>query len=231
MRIDLVNTTPDGTVPETDILSYIFDSTADADSKIYIDIDNNELEERAFLTKPTLRTLVSVYAYCLRSKFGIGANGPNKDIVMLLLSGRIAAPAVFYAVIAAGGVACLGHPQWTNAVIADRMEHCGARLLICTEDLRVQVRRTLRMMEMRGQKKDGKLGQTLELCVHGPSVVRKYFNDDSANKASFQGEWFRTGIRAVQAGDGQYFFTKWDPEYRNLEHYQWLGDHEFDYKS
>jgi long-chain acyl-CoA synthetase len=50
-------------------------------------------------------------------------------------------------------------------------------------------------------------GQTGEICVQGPQLMRGYWHDAEATSAVFQGDWFRTGDLAHQDADGFYWFA------------------------
>lgn len=50
---------------------------------------------------------------------------------------------------------------------------------------------------------DGEIG---EICVRGPGILHGYYKKPDANKASFFGEWHRSGDRAYRDKDGYYHF-------------------------
>ena len=45
-------------------------------------------------------------------------------------------------------------------------------------------------------------GTSGEICLRGPKVTRGYWRDPEKTKASFFGEWFRTGDTGYLDGDG-----------------------------
>ncbi|KAK5118876.1 hypothetical protein LTR62_000086 [Meristemomyces frigidus] len=83
------------------------------------------------ITKAQQLDLVERLAYRLRHDFGIGASGPDKDVVTVISYGQILLPAVFHAVIAAGGVYSAASPSSTVAELARQVEVGTSRLLIC----------------------------------------------------------------------------------------------------
>ena len=50
-------------------------------------------------------------------------------------------------------------------------------------------------------------GQTGEVCIHGPNVIREYENNPEATAKSFFGEWFRTGDQGILDADGYLVLT------------------------
>lgn len=50
---------------------------------------------------------------------------------------------------------------------------------------------------------DGEIG---EICVRGQGILQGYYKKPEANKASFFGEWHRSGDRAYRDADGYYHF-------------------------
>jgi len=70
-------------------------------------------------------------AYGLRHKYGIGANGPNKDVVTVISYGQILVPAVYFGVIAAGGVYSAASPSSTLAELQRQVDLGNSQVLIC----------------------------------------------------------------------------------------------------
>ena len=50
---------------------------------------------------------------------------------------------------------------------------------------------------------DGEVG---EICVRGPGILQGYYKKPEANKASYFGEWHRSGDRGLRDKDGYYHF-------------------------
>ena len=55
--------------------------------------------------------------------------------------------------------------------------------------------------------RDVKQGETGELVVRGPGVTKGYYKKDEANRASFFGDWFRTGDLFVQDERGYFYIV------------------------
>lgn len=83
------------------------------------------------ITKNILRDLVQQIAHGLRSHYSIGANGANNDVVTVISYGQILVPAVFYGIIAAGGVYSAASPSSTASELARQITVGTSRLLIC----------------------------------------------------------------------------------------------------
>lgn len=86
-----------------------------------------------FFTKSQGRTLTRQTAHMLRSTFGVGANGPGKDIVTVISTGNYLIPLTFYGVIAAGGVFSAASAASTASELARLVKGAGSKCLICNE--------------------------------------------------------------------------------------------------
>jgi len=88
------------------------------------------------LTKGALRLLTEQIAYGLRTHYGIGAQGPYKDVVTIMSSGQPLVPAVFYGIIAAGGVVSTASHSFTPQELARQIEQGGSSVMVCSVDLK-----------------------------------------------------------------------------------------------
>lgn len=86
------------------------------------------------ITKSQLRDLVQRIAHGLRNSYGIGANGPNTDVITVISYGQIMVPAAFFGVIAAGGVYSAASPSSTVSELARQISIGGSNLVICGEE-------------------------------------------------------------------------------------------------
>lgn len=87
------------------------------------------------MNKAGLQRLSQEFAFGLRNRFGVGANGRNKDVVVLFSTGQVAYPAAFYGIVGAGGVASLASASYTAFELARQIRQGGANILISSEDL------------------------------------------------------------------------------------------------
>ncbi|KGO43052.1 protein of unknown function DUF4009 [Penicillium expansum] len=105
----IYNPVKDYTIPNTDLLSLVFDDTV-----LHVegaDPSNN-------VTKSQCREYTMQIAHILRERFAIGALGPRIDTAACISTGQILLPALFYGVISAGGV-------YSAAIRASQPESCG----------------------------------------------------------------------------------------------------------
>jgi 4-coumarate--CoA ligase len=73
-------------------------------------------------------------AHNLRHTFGIGANGPGKDVVVCISSGQILLPTVLFGVIAAGGVYSAASANFTAPELGRQVKQGSSNLIFCSED-------------------------------------------------------------------------------------------------
>jgi 4-coumarate--CoA ligase len=83
------------------------------------------------MTKSDLRDLTQRIAHGLRNKHGLGANGPNKDVVTVISYGQPAVAAVYYGVIAAGGVYSAASPSSTVSELVRQIALAKSQWIVC----------------------------------------------------------------------------------------------------
>lgn len=105
---------------------------ATEDTPVHAEAENPAL----CVTKSQARNLTKQVAHGLRFKFGLGADGPGKDIVLVMCSGQVFLPILFYAVIAAGGVYSAASTSATVTELSNQMSQCPVRLVVCSPDTR-----------------------------------------------------------------------------------------------
>jgi 4-coumarate--CoA ligase len=105
------------------------------------------------LTKGGLITLTQRIAHGLRSQFGIGASGnlptatnASPDVVTVISHGQILVPALFYGVIAAGGVYSAASPSSTPAELARQIALGKSATLVCGREFVPLVRAALAVL-------------------------------------------------------------------------------------
>ncbi|KAK8068983.1 hypothetical protein PG994_005599 [Apiospora phragmitis] len=120
-------------IPALDLLTLLFETQ---DSEYSLAQDNSVVHVEAAnpanrLSKADLRSFSEQVAHGLRTSYGIGANSPNRDVVTVIGYGQILMPAVFFGVIAAGGVFSAASPFSTVAELARQISQAKSGLVIC----------------------------------------------------------------------------------------------------
>lgn len=105
---------------------------AKEDTPVHVDAANPNLQ----YTKAEARELLQGVAHILRNQYGIGANGPNQDVVTCLASGDYFLPAVFWGIVAAEGVFSAASAASTANELAKLIQQANSKLLIVTPDLK-----------------------------------------------------------------------------------------------
>lgn len=100
------------------------------DTKIHIEA----ADDANFITKAQARDLTQHIAHGLRHKFSIGASGPGKDVVVCISSGQPLLAALFYGVIAAGGVYSAASSSFATPELARQISQGYSNLVICSPD-------------------------------------------------------------------------------------------------
>ncbi|KAK2812250.1 hypothetical protein FQN50_001608 [Emmonsiellopsis sp. PD_5] len=122
-------------VPKLDLMTLLFESPycpAVDDTLLHLDADH----PYKIITKNGLRDLSERVAHGLRTNYGIGANGPNKDVVTVISYGQPLVAAAFYGTIAAGGVYSAASPSSTVAELARQITIGKSRLVICGKEMK-----------------------------------------------------------------------------------------------
>ncbi|KAJ7164478.1 hypothetical protein C8R46DRAFT_998215 [Mycena filopes] len=116
-------------IPQLDILSFLFDSP------FALATDSTVLHAEAAnptnaITKAVARVWTRRIAHTLRTRFGIGQHGRGKDVVLVISSGQMMLPILFYGIIAAGGVASLASSSSTPTELATQIRQGSAKLCV-----------------------------------------------------------------------------------------------------
>lgn len=88
------------------------------------------------ITKSQARTLTRQIAHFLRHEYGIGRNGPDKDVVAAISTGQFALPCVFYGVVAAEGVYSAASPGATVEELVRQLQDGPAKIVVCSANLK-----------------------------------------------------------------------------------------------
>ncbi|TID22857.1 putative acyl-coenzyme A synthetase [Venturia nashicola] len=122
-------------VPNLDLLTFLFDSEYSASQEDAL-LHVSAYQPSHSITKAQLRLYSEQIAYGLRHQYGIGAEGPYKDVVTVLSSGQPYVPAVLFGVVAAGGVFSAASHSFTPRELARQIEQGKSDLLICSNDVK-----------------------------------------------------------------------------------------------
>ncbi|EXJ81140.1 hypothetical protein A1O3_07428 [Capronia epimyces CBS 606.96] len=87
-----------------------------------------------FVTKAQARDYTKRIAHHFRHSYGIGADGPGKDVVVSISSGQILLSSIFYGVIAAGGVYSAASSSFTYLELARQIKQGRSRLIVASPD-------------------------------------------------------------------------------------------------
>ncbi|KAH8819028.1 hypothetical protein F5884DRAFT_796 [Xylogone sp. PMI_703] len=120
--------------PAVDLLTFLFDyegCLSQEDTVIHAEAAN----PLNSITKAQARELTQQIAYSLRHEFGVGAQGPGKDVVICLSSGQSLLPVVFYGIIAAGGVYSAASTSFTVPELSRQIQQGSSNLILCSEDV------------------------------------------------------------------------------------------------
>lgn len=139
-------TSPYGDIdlPRVDLLSLLFDSDWSlARENTVIHVEAAKPENR--ITKAEARIWTKRIAYALRHDFGLGADGPGKDHVLVSIKGSPMAPVLFYGVVAAGGIYCGASTDYQVPELVHQIKDSKATMMICTPDCRDKYLEAARM--------------------------------------------------------------------------------------
>ncbi|KAI1165354.1 hypothetical protein F5B18DRAFT_611734 [Nemania serpens] len=122
-------------IPNVDLITLLFESEIcrmPPDTIIHADA----AEPSYNLTKARLVQQFKRAANVFRYQYGIGANGPDKDVVFNISTGHFMIPVVFYAAITAGGIFSAASPAATPDEIAYQLRATDTKVVVCTADMR-----------------------------------------------------------------------------------------------
>jgi 4-coumarate--CoA ligase len=83
------------------------------------------------MNKATLRDLTQRIAHGLQHKHGVGSNGPNEDVVTVISYGQPMVAAVFFGIIAAGGVYSAASPSSTVSELVRQIKLAKSQWVVC----------------------------------------------------------------------------------------------------
>ncbi|KAL4779570.1 hypothetical protein BJX76DRAFT_351712 [Aspergillus varians] len=87
------------------------------------------------ITKTKSRTVIKRLAHVFRSEFGVGADGPGQDAVLCISSNQVLLPAVFCAIIGAGGVYAAASTALTTPEVSRQLRQSKTQVVVtCLEN-------------------------------------------------------------------------------------------------
>ena len=120
-------------LPNIDLLSLIFNSTESWTHEDTI-LHAEAADPSNCITKAQTRAYSKRLAYHFRNTFGIGKNGPGKDVVVCMSSGQVLLPTIFYATIAAGGIYSAASSAFTPAELTRQVKQGQSGLIVASKD-------------------------------------------------------------------------------------------------
>ena len=120
-------------IPSVDLLTLLFDSPLGWSEESTV-LAAEAADPRNTITKSQARNYVKRIGYGLRTRYGIGKNGPGKDVVVVISSGQVLLPSLFHGVIGAGGVYSAASASFIALELARQIKQGSAKLVICSLD-------------------------------------------------------------------------------------------------
>ncbi|KAH8888089.1 4-coumarate-CoA ligase [Thozetella sp. PMI_491] len=139
------NAAVDYEIDDIDLLSLIFDSPkcqSDEDTILHVEaaLPSN------FVTKSDTRRYTKNIAHILRARYGVGASGAGKDVVVCISTGQVLLPSMFYGTIAAGGIYSSASSSFTVMELASQLRQGSAMLLITSPDCESVARQAAKLV-------------------------------------------------------------------------------------
>ncbi|KAH0840718.1 hypothetical protein AYO21_00628 [Fonsecaea monophora] len=131
---------PSPDFPRLDLLTLLFESP-DCRAEDQTPLHCVAGTGASLINKRDLSDLTQRLAYALRHRYGIGSNGPDRDVVTVLSFGQPMVAAVLFGVIAAGGVYSAATPSSTTAELVRYLNICNSRLIMCSSEFKDVVMR------------------------------------------------------------------------------------------
>ena len=135
-------------IPNIDLLSLIFDSPESWTNEDTV-LHAEAADTSNYITKAQTRAYSKRLAYHFRNTFGIGKNGPGKDVVVCMSSGQVLLPAIFYATIAAGGIYSAASSAFTPTELTRQVKQGKSGLVVASKDCKNVAIRTAKKCGLR----------------------------------------------------------------------------------
>ncbi|RDW70708.1 acyl--CoA ligase [Aspergillus mulundensis] len=121
-------------LPRLDLLTLLFESPLSLTTESTI-LHAEAADATNHITKAQARTIIRRLAHVFRSQFGIGVNGPGKDAVLCISSNQVLLPAVFCAIIGAGGVYAAASTALTVPELTNQLRQSKSKVVVtCSEN-------------------------------------------------------------------------------------------------
>ncbi|PTB73871.1 acetyl-CoA synthetase-like protein [Trichoderma longibrachiatum ATCC 18648] len=123
------------TFPDLDLLTFLFEyegCQAKEDSPLFAEAKYPS----HILTTARVRDLTRQFAYFLRHQYGIGRDGPARDVVVSISTGQSALGCLFYAVLAADGIYSAASPASTVSDLTRQIKDGPGKVVVCSEDVK-----------------------------------------------------------------------------------------------
>ena len=120
-------------LPNLDILSLVFDSSESWTKEDTV-LHAEAADTSNCITKAETRAYSKRLAYHFRNTFGIGKNGPGKDVVVCMSSGQVLLPTIFFATIAAGGIYSAASSAYTSTELTRQVKQGRSSLIVASKD-------------------------------------------------------------------------------------------------
>ncbi|KAH8650124.1 hypothetical protein BX600DRAFT_483980 [Xylariales sp. PMI_506] len=120
-------------VPDIDVLTLLFESEhcRKPEDKI---IHADAADPSKHLTRARLRYESKRFGHVLRNQYGIGAQGPSKDVVFAVSTGSYLLPVLFYGTVAAEGIFSSTSPGATPDELAYQLKQTTPKIILCNAD-------------------------------------------------------------------------------------------------
>lgn len=106
--------------------------TAKEDTPLYAEAS----DPTKVITKSQAKVLTRQIAHFFRHQYGIGQDGPGKDVVAVVSTGQHALACIFFGVIAAEGVYSAASPGATVEELVRQVRDGDAKVIVCSADVK-----------------------------------------------------------------------------------------------
>ncbi|KAK5313942.1 hypothetical protein LTR93_010712 [Exophiala xenobiotica] len=120
-------------IPDIDLLTLIYESRESwtTDSTV---LHAEAAQPTNCITKAQARDYTKRVAFHFRNAYGIGANGPGKDVIVCISSGQVLLSTIFFGVIAAAGIYSAASSSFTHPELARQIKQGKSRLIVASPD-------------------------------------------------------------------------------------------------